>query len=372
MLIKPERFFKNIKRAALFIKNKGLRYAYNKWWLDSFYATSSRPYLLIFQKIFSVFNHAPYPGLIEIEISTLCNLKCTICEHTYWDEPENNMSFKEFKSIVDQFPRLKWIALTGIGQVFLNQDALEMYRYLKSKWPRIFIELYDPFYLIDEKLARHIIEIGIDNVFISLDAATKETYQKIRIGSDFDRVINNVKTFMRLRKEMGRPLSEVRFNFVVTKDNIHEISGYIDLVRSLGGTSILFTKMSHLYREVEKLFVDIPPELIKRIEKEAGRLNIEIKWCPNERLRSMPIKYCTAWIMPFIYVTGEVVPCCAVNEANARKFQKENSLGNVFKKSFKEIWLSQEYGKFRAMLKENQVPELCSDCPVFSMGGLRI
>ena len=66
---------------------------------------------------------------MEIEVTTRCNLKCIICEHTYWDEPNRDMSFEQFKGIVDQFPKLKWIGLTGIGESFINKDFMKMLRY---------------------------------------------------------------------------------------------------------------------------------------------------------------------------------------------------------------------------------------------------
>ena len=78
---------------------------------------------------------------------------------------------------------------------------MRMYQYLKKKWPGMHIELFDAFYFIDEQKAKELLELGIDTIFISIDAATKETYEVIRVGSDFNRVVNNIKHFLEMKKE---------------------------------------------------------------------------------------------------------------------------------------------------------------------------
>ena len=69
--------------------------------------------------------------------------------------------------------------------------------------------------------------------------------------------------------------------------------------------------------------------------------------------------------MPFIFATGEVVPCCTMNEANARNKQKDLSMGNVFKKSFKDIWYGRKYKDFRNGIRNGKVPYFCAGCPIY-------
>jgi len=71
--------------------------------------------------------------------------------------------------------------------------------------------------------------------------------------------------------------------------------------------------------------------------------------------------------MPFIFVTGHVIPCCAGNEAGRRDFQKETSLGNVFIQSFKEIWKGKKYKALRKMIREGKVPPPCVDCSLYEV-----
>jgi radical SAM protein with 4Fe4S-binding SPASM domain len=81
--------------------------------------------------------------------------------------------------------------------------------------------------------------------------------------------------------------------------------------------------------------------------------------------RKPPIRNCKEYIMPFIFVTGHITPCCAQNEANARVWQKKLSLGNVLEKPFREIWYSPKYVAMRKAIRENKLPKECALCPAY-------
>lgn len=350
------------KRLVFLLRTKGLKYTYNYIHFSLLFGTKD-PLLLKF-----LYWLEPYPSYIEIEVTTRCGLKCIMCEHTYWKEKNRDMSFSEFKSIVDQFPGLKWIGLTGIGESFLNKDFIKMLGYVKGK--DIFVELYDNFYFLDNKTIKELFELGIDKIFISLDAATKETYEKIRVGSNFGKVVNNLKTLFRLKKERKAYFPQIGFHYIVNKLNLKEIPQYIDLVHSLTNgqnTVIRFTRMLHSFKEVENLFTEIPPEIIKLSEDKAKKLGIEVDWNADVPTEKPSLEKCTEWTMPFVFATGDVIPCCAGNEAGNRDFQKRTALGNVFEKSFKEIWKGQKYTDLRKKLKEGKVPPACINCSLYKL-----
>ena len=357
---------RKIKKTYFALKEKGIWFTYNLWWLSTFYSYSDN-FLrnLFYLKIYPLFNRYPLPSSIEIEASTKCNLRCTICEHTYWNETSRDMSFEQVKSIVDQFPVLRWIAFTGIGENFLNKDLLKMYGYLKKKWPGIHIELFDTFYFVDEVTAGKLLDLGLDTIFISIDGATKETYEKIRVGSDFNRVVGNIRRFIELKKERKTYFPEIIFHFVINKANVHEALAFIDFVKSLGGENIFFTRLLHFFKEVNDLAIDVSPDLSRQVHEKAKEAGIYITWNGDVCVNKTPVSHCNAWITPFVYVSGDVVPCCAMNEANIRDFQKKNSLGNVFQQSFKEIWYGKKFSDLRKQMHAGQVPILCRDCPMF-------
>jgi len=347
------------------LKHKGLRATYNYLWYQVLYAHQGFLAKLLWTRLYPFFVHSP--RLVEVEVTTHCPLKCIICEHTYWKEEPHSMSFEQFKHIVDQFPRLKWIGLTGIGESFINKDFLRMLEYVKKK--NIYVELYDNFAFIDEKTAKALVDLSIDKIFISMDAATKSTYERIRVGANFDVVIRNIKRLLDLRRLRNTPYPELSYHYIINKVNIDEVIEFPDLVKSITGTesSIIFTRMLHDYPEVKHLAGDIPNALVGKVMNRSRELGIRVGWNANVPTVKPPISDCSFWIMPFIFVTGEVIPCCAGNEANKRDFQKEYSLGNIFQERFANIWNSKRYKSLRESIHKGIVPKVCFDCKSFEV-----
>lgn len=350
-----------IKRLWLLARSKSLKAA---WHYVVFYFTWVNPPTWMNRLLHRL---DPYPWLCEIEVTTACNLRCTLCEHTYWKEPVHHMSFEQFKSIIDQFPHLVWIGLTGIGESFLNKDFVKMLAYVTDR--EVFVELYDTFYFIDDALARHLINMKVDRLFASIDGASKEVYEKIRVGSDFERVTGNVRRLAQLKHQQGALYPQIDFHFVVTKDNVHEMPLYIQMVHDLVGEfeapTVQFTQMLHEFEEIKGLFVQVPQEIQDETAEEAARLGVKVVFNADVPVSHPSIKECKEWIMPFIFVTGHVIPCCAGNEAGHRDFQKETALGNVFEQSFRDIWYSHQYKAFRRALSRGGVPVQCSNCCLY-------
>lgn len=342
---------------------KGWRYAYNYLHFLTFYNTK-RPLLV---KLLQWME--PYPAYIEIENTTNCNLKCIMCERTYWNEKSRTLSFDQFRSIVDQFPRLKWIGLTGIGESYLNKDFERMLSYCKKE-RNLIVEIYDVFYFVDERRAIELVDLGVEQVYCSMDAATKETYDKIRIGSDFDRVVENVRRFSEIKRQRGLFFPVLDFHFIVNKLNYHEIIPYIELIAEIApGSKIQFTRLLHQYPEIESLYTDIPKETIDAALTRAGQLGVQMFWNQNASLNKPLMSNCITWYMPFIFATGEVIPCCSGNEANQRERQKATSLGNIFDNSFEEIWWGEKYKKLRHQVRTGQTPDACVDCCLYTHNG---
>jgi radical SAM protein with 4Fe4S-binding SPASM domain len=349
-----------MKHLLYYIKKRGVRHTINLSWYQFFWGR--RPHFT--KKLQYLFR--PYPAYIEVEVTTRCNMRCVMCEHTYWDEPAKDMSFDEFKYILEQFPHLRWIGLTGIGESFLNKDFIKMLAYVKSKG--IITEIYDTFYFVDKEIASKLIELKIDSIYASIDAATKDTYEKIRPGSNFERVINNVKYFLNLKRNKPLPLSSFNFHYIVSKLNLDEVLDYLDLVYSISEgvpVNIQFTRLLHNYPQIKDIYTEIPQSLIQKTIAKGKQLSIGVIWNANALNPKPPPSFCIEWTMPFIFVTGEVIPCCAGNEANRRKFQKEFSMGNIFKQPFKDIWRGERYRDLIKNLSKDKLPPVCKDCCLY-------
>lgn len=351
----------------LLLDRNDLRNAYSYVWATLFSRDAGLALQdVIYRRIPSL---GPYPKQLEIEITTACNLRCTICEHTYWTQRPSHMTFAQFERVIDQFPRLKWVGMTGIGSGFLNPDYMDMLRYLKTQ-RHCFVELFDHFAMLGEDMARELIRIGINKIWISLESASKESYNRIRVGSDFDRVLSNVRSMMKVKRELHSPIPELWFHFIINRHNVHEMEDYVELVadlareeRGLSAPIIYWTKLLS-FDEVKDL-VAIPSKArMEKIEKMCRARGI----FPiiNENVQcDKPMSSCTKWNEPFVLVTGHLQPCCALNEANDRPYQEQHAFLNVLEKDFRDWWHSPQKREFVSNLRRGIVNPVCKNCHIF-------
>jgi MoaA/NifB/PqqE/SkfB family radical SAM enzyme len=358
------------KRSLSYVyKKRGLKGVYNFLFVK-FFVSDEGGEMSILDPLF---RKAPWlvrsPYKIEVEHTTVCDKKCILCEHTYWNEKPERLNFEQFKKIINQFPKLKWVNITGEGSGFLNPDFLKMIKYLREK--DISVNFVDEFDLLTEEKARKLIEYGVNCIWISMDGATKETYEKIKVGCDFDKVIKNIKMFLDLKKEYNSPLPTLCFRFVVTTLNYREVPQMVKLIHSLQeygdlgeGTKLEFVGLLS-FKEIEKYYLpEIPENILQEAKSLGEKLGVRVAFSHIKESKLPPIRKCAAWAEPYIMIGGYVLPCCAVLMSNKRPFLRKYSFGNLNEKSFKEIWNSKRYKKFRRLVPRNKgsVPILCAGC----------
>jgi len=364
-----------MNQAGFYIKLGKFKSAYNYLWV---LATTQEDGAGIFEPIYRMNpDWAPYPGRIELEVSNKCCLRCPKCEHTYWKEKPRNMSLKEVKHILKQFPTLKAVSLTGIGHGFENPEYLKIIKYIKDK--EIFTQFYDPFLLINEKLAREIVKLSVDKVIMSIDAATPETYKKLQAGSDFDTVVRNVTRMIEFKNEMNSLFPDMCFQFIVQKPNVEEMPKFIELVDEITKDdpsrfrTVQFIRLIP-FKENRYLEPKISTQIYKKTVKKAkelGRFRLTFCNIPDTAKKN-PISECTSWRVPFITVEGDYYPCCSLTEQNVRYLVRKQVRWNLFKDDFRDIWYSKEFRKFIWTIKNGGIPPICNtyiDCAIFETFG---
>ena len=354
------------RRLSYMLIEKGLKYTMNFLWVGGIYNNDIVRDILL-TKLYPWFVF--YPRYFELEITTRCDLRCTMCEHTYWNEKSQDLSFEQFKMIVDQFPKLKWLGTTGIGSSFLNRDYLKMLEYAKEKG--VYIELFDPCHRLDRNISERLVRDRLlDKLFISLDAATKTTYENIRVGADFDMVLANIKNLVEFKRKYKTSFPEIAFHYIISKDNYTEVPKFVELVYNLTrreNIGIMFTHILHPFEEIkDKVFI-LPEDIKKEAVKIAKKSKIRLIWGKNARDVKQNIEKCTEWTMPFIFSDGSVIPCCAGNEANRREFQVKYRLGNILEEPFEKIWNGPKFKTLRDLVHEGKVPIQCRDCPGYEV-----
>ena len=209
-----------------------------------------------------------FPLQIDFELNYSCNFTCPMC--TWNAESTENkgkatwFDFEVFKEVIDSAcsKGLKSIRLNYINEPLIRKDITKFILYARKAG---ILDIYFSTNgsLLTDDLCRELINSGLLRLQISLDAQTKETYEKIRTGGNFDDVIKKVLRFLEIRDEMNVKLPTLRVNFVKTEINKHELDDFVKFwknkadsigIQDLVGIMDGFGKKSQDDLEKTKLF----------------------------------------------------------------------------------------------------------------------
>ena len=340
------------------LKHVGLRNALRVAYLDA----GDRLLMQLSQKFP---NLSFSPRSIQIECTTKCNLRCTFCELSYWSEEPADLEFENVQTMVAHLPKLKRIDLTGIGEALVNKNFFDIVKFLKSRG--ICITLNDNFMLMTEKTARRVVDLGIDQIFLSLDGASPETYEPIRRGAKFDTVVANVKRLMAIKKETGSQLPEVKINTVVCDTNYHELPQIVELAHEIGIGMVQFVNIV-TFDDTDSMGTDdIRGKVRQKFEAAIARaeeLGVLVK---VELFDKLPVQQCDfPWTRNFVTYDGFVHPCCYTTQSGDRTAQNGRSLGNLVDNTYADIWSGKQYAAFRQKMSEGVLPYQCEHCPKYA------
>ena len=137
---------------------------------------------------------ARQPVCVYLETTNRCNLLCTTCPRTYAElEPPADMSWELFTSIVDQIPDLQRAVLHGVGEPMLVKNLPKMVRYLKDRGTYVLFNTNGT--VLNERNGRALIDAGLDELRVSLDASNARSYLAVRGKDYFNRILKNVRAF---------------------------------------------------------------------------------------------------------------------------------------------------------------------------------
>jgi MoaA/NifB/PqqE/SkfB family radical SAM enzyme len=231
----------------------------------------------------------PLPDFAQIEVTTRCNFSCITCSRTSLDKNRINrdMTFKEFKYIIDQIPTLKTVKLQGLGEPFLNRDITQMARYAKGKGIKVITTSNGSIIPNIETLS------FFDEITISFDSSNKQNFESIRIGSNFDRIINNIKDLVKLKKENKLKIV-IGMNSVVSHMNYLEIPEIAKIASQIGVDQLGFVEVENWYIPGQAGFA-ASAEFVKKSRTKTAEIhnlinearknndNIEIQFLPSIR-----------------------------------------------------------------------------------------
>ena len=274
----------------------------------------------------------PYlPIRLWIELTSHCNFRCVMCPNQDLNkEDRGTMEMSLYRKIIDE-ARAFDINLAHRGESLLHPHLIEAIRYAKSQG--LYTRLHTNGSLLTEDLSREIIASGLDRLSFSFDGFTKEAYEGIRRGGDFDKTIGNIIRLLQVKQDLKAQKPEVAVEVINFKD--------------MPPAELSRAKEAFLSR-----FKGLPLDsfFTKELHNWAGEV--------PQKERTEAYSLCPfPWNALVIFWDGGVLPC-------TQDFFGYNRIGDVRTESIQAVWNSDAMMELRRKLGTRAIADLkaCSQC----------
>src|SRR6201996_8757480 len=182
------------------------------------------------------------PVCLYLEVTNRCNLLCETCPRTFEDlEAPADMSWSLFTRIVDQVPNVARVVLHGVGEPMMVKNLPKMVRYLKDRGTYVLFNTNGT--LLNEKNGRALIDAGLDELRVSLDAANAKSYKAIRGKDFFGRILKNVRAFRALQERGGHDKPRVSAWLTGLKETLPELPAFVKVAAEIGVKEVYLQRL---------------------------------------------------------------------------------------------------------------------------------
>ncbi len=349
---------------------------------------------------------------IAMDLTDRCNLRCAMCVRTAWSSPGHpDLTVEQFRMIGDHcFDRAVVLALSCAGEPLLSRSFCEIMQAL-DEYRIPSTEIVTNGMLLDEQKIAAMIDARLSRIIVSIDGATASTFESIRAGASFERLLSNLRLLQAMKRKRRVSHPVLRLNFVMMRRNIEELPTLIGLAAELGALQVTAQHMA-IYEgglpEDESLFwhqeltnrklieayrvaaragitLNAPPlfaatgtpreltdvgwQLYSRwitgmgVLREFGRARLLVlaRNVLRRRLANRTAWCHHPWEIVFLDARADVRPC--VN------WGAEPPLGNCLEQSLDEIWTGPAYTELRNELAgKRPLRQVCLHCPAVASG----
>jgi MoaA/NifB/PqqE/SkfB family radical SAM enzyme len=318
------------------------------------------------------------PRELYVEVTNRCNSRCQTCIRTFESlEPLHDLTLSEFRTIADQFPTLEGVVLHGIGEPLLNAELPDMIRYVKAQYPSATTLFNSNAILLNQEWQQALIDAELDELRVSLDAATAATYARVRGINAFDTVIENLRGFAHLLHTIERP--KLSLWLTATRENLSELPDLVTLAAEIGVLEVYVQRLVLIHHGLaqteQSLYRQLRAQeeaILARAAERATAHGIEFRASglvsPQESLRRQddgdrPWSACyRLWTTTYVTANGNVLPCC-ISPFSTTDYAGL-VLGNIFQTPFAHIWNGAKYVERRVALYTARPLEPCEQCGV--------
>jgi MoaA/NifB/PqqE/SkfB family radical SAM enzyme len=318
---------------------------------------------------------------VYLEPTSRCNLSCRTCIRNAWMEPQGDMSPATWQRVLtslEALPSRPQGIFGGFGEPLAHPDILSMVEQVKPLASSV--ELITNGMLLTEAVARHLIKMDLDMLWISVDGATAENLADVRIGAALHTIFENIERIAILRHETTRK-PEIGISFVAMRRNIGDLPALLRMGPRLGVSRFMITNVLPYTEEMckEMLYtravdgvdsipspfaphIDLPRIDLDGTSKDA--IVQTIRYRNNVTLNGVTLGQ-DRGRCPFIEKgavaicwDGTVSPCLALMHSyqsylhNRLRSVECHSVGNINENDLGFIWNQAEYLDFRKRVAE--------------------
>lgn len=315
-----------------------------------------------FKRNSTILNYDPLR--MDYEVSSRCNFRCKMCLISeIGNSRPKNMKYEDFKNSLNELYGLIEIKLQGLGEPLLNKDFIKMIELAVDRdiWVRTTI---NGSLLHINGNYKKIIDANPGEIVISIDGASKEVFESIRVGADFYKVVDNVTKLNEYSNSQN--LLRTRCWMLVQKDNFTEMEDVLRLAVKMGFRRLTYSIGLNNWGKENWENINSPNNIEKEFNYERGielielgqKLGIEVTfWDANDKYKISEdkMKICQwPFERAFISADMKIVPCCTICDPNI------SNLGDA--KEFMKYWNKSQYEELRKMHISGKVPYMCRNC----------
>ncbi len=270
----------------------------------------------------------------EVDTTNICQLKCPLC-HTGLgniNRDKGTMHFDDYTKVVDQIKsHCIWPSLYSWGEPFLNKDIDRFVAYANKANIATMISsnLNKP---LTPAMAESLIRSGLDVLIVSLDGTTQDVYEVYRVGGRLERVLENVSLLVQKKRELNSSSPYIEWQFIVMRQNEHQVAEARRLSRELGVDNIVFKKVDFPHGETDR---ELAQRWLPRAAEDFRREQ------PFDKPYAESGKRCwRLWRSAVVNWDGGYAPCCYLTDA-------KDDCGSVNTHPLKDIWNNAHYRSAR-------------------------
>lgn len=292
-----------------------------------------------------------FPKFVQIETFSGCNARCKMCSVHDWVRNKSAMSQALFTQVLDELAvHRDWVEQVTLqlgGEPLLDRHLEERVAALKQAGIRS-VAFTTNASLLDEARSRRLLEAGIDAIDFSIDGASAQTFEAIRVNLSYAKVRDNLLRFLTLRDASGRAV-QVRVRMVIQKENAHELDAFVNDWRSqLGPNDYVVGRFLNWWAGWRKDLAAVPGALLR--EKP-----------PSADINPLP---CLAPFSTLVILSDGRVPLCCLD------YNADTAMGSVVESGIAGVWQGEAFRKVRAehLAGGRASMPFCRDCHIFATG----